>query len=81
MLTLRSDEELENAVKTTASQMGISKSELIRISVSEFIKKQQKPSAWELGNEFFGKHASGKGDLSVNRKALLKDKIKAKIER
>ncbi len=81
MLTLRLDEKLENKVKTTASQLGISKSELIRISVSEYIQKQQKPNAWELGKELFGKHASGKGDLSENRKALMKEKIKAKHQR
>ena len=81
MLTLRLDKNLENQVKTTASQLGISKSELIRISVSEYIQKQQKPNAWELGNELFGKHASGKGDLSANRKTLMKEKVKAKHQR
>ena len=80
MLTLRLDEKLENQVKTTASQLGISKSELIRISVSEYIQKQQKPNAWESGKDLFGKHASGKGDLSTNRKILMKEKIKAKLK-
>lgn len=81
MLTLRLNKELENQVTTTASLLGISKSELIRISVTEYIQKQQKPNAWELGRELFGKHSSGKGDLSTNRKTLIKEKIKAKHQR
>jgi hypothetical protein len=78
MITLRLDQKLETDIQTTATMMGLSKSELIRVSVAEFIKKQKKPNAWELGTELFGKYASGKGNLSVDRKALIKEKIKAK---
>jgi hypothetical protein len=78
MITLRLDQKLETDIQTTATMMGLSKSELIRVSVAEYIKKQKKPNAWELGTELFGKYASGKGNLSVDRKALIKEKIKAK---
>lgn len=81
MITLRLDQKLETDIQTTATMMGLSKSELIRISVAEFIQKQKKPNAWELGDELFGRYASGDGNLSVNRKALVKEKIKAKIKR
>ncbi|MEE9336762.1 MAG: ribbon-helix-helix domain-containing protein [Methylococcaceae bacterium] len=81
MITLRLDQKLETDIQAMATMMGLSKSELIRVSVAEFIQKQKKPNAWELGAELFGKYASGKGDLSVNRKALMKDKIRAKQNR
>jgi hypothetical protein len=35
-------------------------------------------SAWELGNELFGKYASEQSNRSKDRKAILKEKIKAK---
>lgn len=81
MITLRLDQKLETDIQITATMMGLSKSELIRVSVAEFIKKQKKPNAWELGSELFGKYASGKGNLSINRKELIKEKIRAKRKR
>lgn len=81
MITLRLDQKLETEIQTTSRMLGLSKSELIRISVAEYIKKQKKPNAWELGENLFGQYASGQNHLSVNRKALLRDKIKAKQNR
>lgn len=81
MITLRIDQKLETEIQITAEMMGLSKSELIRISVAEFIKKQKIPNAWELGSELFGKYASGEGDLSIHRKERIKEKIRAKHQR
>jgi len=58
--------------------MGVSKSELIRKSIIDFLGNLEKPSPWELGNGLFGKYASGQHDLSINRKVLVKERIKAK---
>lgn len=81
MITLRLDKKLETDIQATATMMGLSKSELIRVSVTEFIQKQKKPNAWDLGTELFGKYASRDGNLSANRKALIKEKIRAKQKR
>ncbi len=78
MITLRLNPELEKTINDTAHRLGLSKSELIRKSVTEYIVKLEKPSAWELGNDVFGKYASGQNNLSTDRKALLKEKIRAK---
>ena len=78
MITLRLDSELEQTINTIAHQMGVSKSELIRKSITEFIGKLEQPSPWELGSELFGKYASGKDNLSQDRKTLIKEKIRAK---
>ena len=78
MITLRLDPELEQTINLVADQLGLSKSELIRKSISDFLAKLEKPSPWVLGNELFGKYASGQNDLSKNRKKLLKEKIQAK---
>jgi len=78
MITLRLDQKLETDIQATATMLGLSKSELIRRSISDFLAKLEKPSPWVLGNELFGKHASGRNNLSKNRKILLKEKIQAK---
>jgi len=78
MITLRLDPQLEKTVNNFAQQMQISKSEFVRQSIFAFIEQQEKPSPWELGKDFFGKHASGQSNLSVDRKTLIKEKIRAK---
>lgn len=78
MITLRLDPQLEQMINQVSHELNISKSELIRKSINDFLAKLEKPSPWELGNELFGQYASGRHDLSKNRKKLIKEKIKAK---
>lgn len=78
MITLRLDPTLEQTINSVAHQMGISKSELIRKSIAEFLGRLEKPSPWELGKDVFGAYASGMDNLSQDRKTLIKEKIKAK---
>jgi len=74
MITLRLDSDLEKNINNIAHQMGVTKSELIRQSITAFIEKVEHPSPWELGNSLFGKYASGKDNLSRDRKAIIKEK-------
>ena len=78
MITLRLDEKLEQQIKTTAKNLGVTKSELIRKSINEYLRQLQQPSAWELGEDLFGKYSSGLGNLASDRKELIRGKIKAK---
>ena len=78
MITLRLDSKLEKTINNVAHRLGLSKSELIRKSVTEYIDKLKKPSPWELGNDIFGKYASGQDNLAKDRKALIREKIRAK---
>ncbi|EEZ80295.1 MAG: CopG family transcriptional regulator [Candidatus Thioglobus sp.] len=78
MLTVRLDSELEAKVGIVAKNMHVSKSELVRRSLVEFVKNTPKLSPWQLGKELFGKYESENSDLSQNRKILIKSKISAK---
>lgn len=78
MITLRLDPQLEQKVNSTAKNLGLSKSELVRKSLVEYIEKSVGTSAWEAGEDLFGKYSSGRNDLSANRKTILKSQIRAK---
>ena len=78
MITLRLDSKLEQSINNTAKILGLTKSELIRKSINEYLDKLELPSAWETGKDLFGKYSSGLGNLSTNRKELFKNKIKVK---
>jgi len=78
MITLRLDPKLEQSINKIAHQMGVSKSELIRKSITEFIDNLDKPSPWALGHDVFGKYASHMDNLSSDRKSLIKEKIRTK---
>lgn len=79
MITLRLDPALEEAVCSTAKNLGVSKSDLIRKSIVEYLDKLESPSAWELGRDYFGRYSSGMKNLSVDRKKILQERIRAKI--
>lgn len=78
MITLRLDVKLEQSINITAKNLGLTKSELIRKSIAEYLGKLQSQNAWETGEDLFGNYSSGLGTLSANRKKLLKNKIKTK---
>jgi len=78
MITLRLDPKLEQDINNTAKILGLSKSELIRRSIHDYIGKLSKQNAWEIGEELFGKYSSGLNNLATDRKELIKNKIKAK---
>jgi predicted DNA-binding protein len=79
MITVRLKPELEKVLEVTAKKFGITKSELVRRSIEDYLKKlEKKTSAWEVGKELFGKYSSGKGNLSTDRKKILKQKLMEK---
>ncbi len=78
MITLRLDPNLEKEVSITAKNLGLTKSDLIRKSILEYLGRLEGPTAWELGKDCFGRYSSGLKNLSVDRKAILKEKIRAK---
>ena len=78
MMTLRIDEDLEQKIEHASVNLGISKSELLRRSVQEFIAGMTKPDPWDVGKDLFGKYRSGRHDLSTNRKTIIRDLLSRK---
>lgn len=82
MISVRLDKRLEVRLTRAASAKGLSKSAYLRkILVENLEKESGEESPWELGKDLFGKFGSGRSDLSKNRKALLREKVYAKLRR
>jgi hypothetical protein len=81
-ISVRLDEFTERALAQAAATRGMSKSDLIRQCLSEFLTRHGTQSQpWELGVDLFGQVGSGRTDLSKNRKALVREKIHARQNR
>ena len=79
MITLRLDSKLEQSIDNTAKYLGLTKSELIRRSIQEYLDKITNQTPCDLGKDLFGKYSSGSKDLSAKRKQILKRRIRTKL--
>jgi hypothetical protein len=74
-ISLRLDAHLTRRLASVAKARGISKSELIRKCLDEYLKlEEQEPTAWELGSHLFGCFDSGQSDLSVRAKEIVRER-------
>lgn len=75
-LTLETKTKLENMARVENK----TKSEIIREALELYFKNfSEDKTPFELGKEYFGKHGSGQGDLSINGEKILKEKIRRKF--
>ncbi len=79
MLALRIPFKLEKRLEEFSFELKKTKSEVLRSALEEYLEKHNtSKSAFELGEEFFGKYGSGVSDNSINYKKKLKEKLNAK---
>jgi len=82
VFSLRLSKQLEDALVTASRLAGVSKSEYLRQCLEQALAaERQRPSAYELGKNLFGKHGSGRGDLARNAEPVVKEIIRAKANR
>lgn len=81
MITLRLSDDLEKQIENAAKSSGITKSELVRKSLIQYLSKGQNKSAWELGQHLFGRYQSGTNDLSTSSRAVFRERLKKKLGR
>jgi hypothetical protein len=82
-ITIRLPTKLENELRTRLDQRGARLSDFVRDAIAEKLGRDpaRPPSAYDLGKELFGRHGSGRRDLSSNRKAILNEMLRAKHHR
>ena len=82
MLTVRLPQALEDRLKQAAAAEKRTKTQVIRAALEVYLQAQRnRRSASELGDDLFGRHGSGNGNLSTTYKRALKDRIRAKRTR
>ena len=82
-ITIRLPAKLEAALRTRLDKRKAGLSAFVREAIAEKLEREsdRRPSAYSIGNALFGKHGSGRHDLSSNRKAILSEMIRAKHHR
>jgi len=79
MTTVRLPDDIEKRLASLSRTKKKTKSELIKEALEQFFYQQgNEKDSYELGKEYFGQYGSGKGNLSVEYKKLIKEKIYAK---
>ncbi len=76
MITLRADKKLEETLEKAARAKGVTKSEVIRQSLSIYLSEDTKVNPYKIGENLFGAYGSGKGNLSEDSEKILKNKFK-----
>lgn len=72
MLTLRLDKSTESEIEKMSRIQGISKSDLLRKCIKEYILNHKKPSLSEAGRKIFGKYSFKNKNLSVDSEKILR---------
>jgi hypothetical protein len=82
-ITVRLPVEVEAKLRTRLDRSRAALSKFVREAIAEKLQREPaaKPSAYEIGKHLFGKHGSGRDDLSTNRKAVLDEILRAKHHR
>lgn len=79
MLTIRLPENEETRLNIISANEKTTKSEIVKRALKLYFKNYfEKATPYELGKDLFGKYGSGAGNLSLNYKGLLKEKLRAK---
>ncbi|HCL56269.1 MAG TPA: CopG family transcriptional regulator [Spirochaetia bacterium] len=79
MISIRLSEELEKKLVEIAQVDKRTKTEIIKLALTRFISDFEKNTTpFELGKDLFGKYGSKKGNLSKDRKIILKGKLRDK---
>jgi hypothetical protein len=82
-ITVRLPAKLEASLRTHLDRRKTALSAFVRQAIAEKLMREpeRRPSTFDLGKNLFGKHGSGRRDLSSNRKAILSELLRARHRR
>jgi hypothetical protein len=82
-ITVRLPAKLEASLRSRLDKHKVRLSAFVREAIAEKLEQQPegRPSAYDIGKELFGRHGSGRHELSSNRKAILSELLRAKHRR
>lgn len=79
-ISIRLEKPIEEALRRQIQIQNATLSAFVRDAILEKIEREKsdKPNPYKLGKMVFGLYSSDRNDLSTNRKAILKEKLRAK---
>jgi len=82
-ITIRLSEQLEAELRAELDARRVKLSEFVREAIAEKLDREatRRSALGEADQDFFGRHGSGRDDLSTNRKAILDELLRAKHSR
>ena len=82
-ITIRLPIKLEADLRARLGVRGPGLSEFVRDAIAEKLERErdEKSTPYALGKPLFGRHGSGRNDLSSNRKTILNEILRAKHRR
>ena len=82
-ITIRLPTKLEAELRLQLNARRVPLSDFVRDAIAEKLQREpgEQLSAYELGKDLFGRHGSGRHDLSSNRKSVLNEVLRAKHRR
>lgn len=79
MRSVRLSDDLERELESLSNQKKVSKSEIVKEALVEYIAKEKKYNRpYESGQNYFGKYGSEETDRSATYKSRIKEKIREK---
>ena len=76
MFSVRLDDELEKKIRAMAEKTRVSKSEIVREALTEYLEaREAEEKPYDLGRDLFGRFGSGESDLSTTYKTRIKEKL------
>jgi len=79
-LTVKLDPELEQTLARRSAERGVSKSTVVKEALVEYLAREP-VSPYQAGKDLFGRHGSGHGKLSVERREQYAAIVDAKRRR
>lgn len=82
MLTVRLPEDLERALERLAEVEGTTKTRIVRQALERYLhERREERSAFELGEDLFGRYGSGDGTRSTRVREGVRVRLHAKRAR
>lgn len=81
MLTVRLPEDLERALERLAEVEGTTKTRIVRQALERYLQGREERSAFELGEDLFGRYGSGDGTRSTRVREGVRERLHAKRAR
>ncbi|GHU10374.1 hypothetical protein FACS1894185_1660 [Betaproteobacteria bacterium] len=79
VLTVRLTPGLQARLDSFSTNRRISRSAIVKAALVRYLEEEEREQdALSVGAAYFGKHASGEGDLSTTYKSRLKQKLRGR---